>query len=419
MLVSDLFSLSLHNLFLHKIRSLLTSLGIIFGVGSVIAMLAISAGAKKAALSQIEALGIDNIIVYTKSGNTSEVGADESARVLEYGLTGIDLVNIYKMENINRVTTARLLRAKILRGTDPVDVELFWVSPEILEDVNGQMVSGRWLSAPDYENAASVCVIGRNVKRKMFGMGERSVVGKSIVVAGGVFRIVGTFENNADSNLEGFGDLNDTIFIPSSTGLSVFTEYNRVGNQNSSVTHHVEYDVFIVKVLDLNAIDHTARRIGALLGETHDINDWGISVPLNLLRKKEATQNIFTVVMASIAGISLIVGGIGIMNIMLANVYERRKEIGTRRAMGATKADILRQFLIETVFLTIMGGLLGIGLGCGIAVAVTSLSGMPSEISLISMVGSMGISGVIGVVFGTYPAWQAANQNPIEALKAE
>ncbi len=419
MLIRDLFSLSLHNLFLHKIRSLLTSLGIIFGVGSVIAMLAISAGAKKAALSEIEALGIDNIIVYTKDSTAMDSASEESMAVLEYGLTDLDLVNIHKMVNINRVTTARRLRSKVLRGTEQVDVELFWVSPRFVDDVSGQVVKGRWLTPSDYENAESVCVIGRNVKRKMFGMGEQVVIGKTLIVGSGVFRVVGIFENDSDTKIEGFSNLNDAIYIPSTTGLAVYTEYDRTGNQNASVTHHVQYDVFIVKVNDLNVIDHTARRIGALLDETHRIKDWGISVPLNLLRKKEATQNIFTIVMASIAGISLIVGGIGIMNIMLANVYERRKEIGTSRAMGARKADIIRQFLIETVFLTAMGGFIGIALGWGIAFAVTLFSGMPSEVSVLSMVGSMGISAIIGIVFGTYPAWQAANQNPIQALKAE
>ncbi len=415
MLLRDLYSLSLHNLFLHKIRSLLTSLGIIFGVGSVIAMLAISGGAKKAALAQIEAMGIDKIIVYSKSGQT---GAGASM-TLEYGMTHIDLGNIRKMENIQRITTARKVRTTILRGIEPLDVQLFWVSPHFADDVNCRLTKGRWLAPSDYKNAATVCVIGKNVKRKMFGLGEKNVMGKTVRVPGGTFKVVGILENNADTKLEGFNNLNDVIYIPTTTGRGLFSEYSRTGRANAFKVHHVEHDLFIIKVNHLPVIDHTAKRIATLLEKTHQKKDWGISVPLNLLRKKEATQNIFTIVMGSIAGISLIVGGIGIMNIMLANVYERRKEIGTRRAIGAKKRDILFQFLIETVFLTVMGGLIGIGLGFGIAAAVTHFSGMPSDVSMWSVVGSMTISGIIGVVFGTYPAWQAANQNPIQALKAE
>jgi len=377
-------------------------------------MLAISGGAKKAAIAQIEAMGIDKIIIYTKSGQN-----ENNLHILEYGMTRIDRSNIQKMENINRITTAREVHVKIMRGIDPLDIQFFWVSPHFVEDVNCRLIKGRWLAPSDYKNAATVCVIGKNVRRKLFGLGQKEVMGRNILVAGGAFKIVGVLENNSDTKLEGFNSLNDAIYIPSTTGLGLFTEYTRVGIGDAVKIHHVEYDLFIVKVNDLQVIDHTAKRIAALLGKTHKKKDWGVSVPLNLLRKKEATQNIFTIVMSSIAGISLIVGGIGIMNIMLANVYERRKEIGTRRAIGAKKKDILFQFLIETVFLTVLGGLIGIGLGVGIAAAVTHFSGMPSEVSMWSIVGSMTISGIIGIVFGTYPAWQAANQNPIKALKAE
>ncbi|NLX27094.1 MAG: FtsX-like permease family protein [Lentisphaerae bacterium] len=409
----------MHNLFLHKIRSFLTSLGIIFGVGSVISMLAISGGAKKEALAQIDAMGIDKIIVYSKAKEQSNTSSSSSTSVLDYGLNYSDQNNILKMENIKRVTTARRLRTPITKGLETLDIELFWVSLHFQEDVNCDVIKGRWLTPSDFENSSTVCVIGRNVKRKIFGLGEKEIVGKTITVGKSNLKVVGVIENKADTKLEGINNLNDSIFIPSTTGVSIFTEYEMIGSISSATIHHVENDLFIVKVDDLEVIDHTAKRISAFMGRAHKTKDWGISVPLNLLRKKEATQNIFTIVMGSIAGISLIVGGIGIMNIMLANVYERRKEIGTRRAIGARKRDILYQFLIETVFLTILGGLLGIGLGIGIAAAITHFSGMPSEVSVISIVGSMAISGIVGIVFGTYPAWKAANENPIKALKAE
>ncbi|MBN2686094.1 MAG: ABC transporter permease [Pontiellaceae bacterium] len=420
MLLQDLFTLSMHNLFLHKIRSFLTSLGIIFGVGSVISMLAISAGAKKEALAKIDTMGIDKIIVYSKvkeqGGNTSSTS---STSMLDYGLNYSDYDNILKMGNINRVTTARRLRTPITQGLEPLALELFWVSLHFQEDVNCDVIKGRWLRESDFENSRTVCVIGRNVKRKIFGLGENDVIGKTITVGRSTLRIVGIIENKAETKVEGINSLNDSIFIPSTTGVSIFTEYELIGTRTSAAIHHVENDLFIVKVNDLATIDNTAKRISAFMDQAHKTNDWGISVPLNLLQKKEATQNIFTVVMGSIAGISLIVGGIGIMNIMLANVYERRKEIGIRRAMGARKRDILYQFLIETVFLTVIGGLIGIGLGIGIATTITRLTGMPSEVSLLSIVGSMAISSIVGIVFGTYPAWKAANENPIKALNTE
>ena len=419
MLLRDLYTLSLHNLLLHKIRSFLTSLGIIFGVGSVIAMLAISGGAKQAALAQIDAMGIDKIIVYSKAVNQNEGGASNSSFIMEYGLKYSDIANIEKMDNINRITTVRKVRASILKGIEPLDLELFWVSPFFLEDVNCQLIKGRWLNAADYENTATVCVIGRNVKRKLFGLGEQNVLDQLITVDEGTFKVVGVIENNADTKLEGINNLNDSIFIPTTTGQAIYSDYDQLSKGRNFEVHHVEEDMFVVKVDDLEVIDHTAKRISTYLAQAHETKDWGISVPLNLLRKKEATQNIFTIVMGSIASISLIVGGIGIMNIMLANVYERRKEIGTRRAMGARKKDILSQFLIETVFLTVMGGLIGIALGVGLATIITQFSGMPSIISPLSIVGSVGISGIVGIVFGTYPAWKAANQNPIKALKAE
>ena len=182
----------------------------------------------------------------------------------------------------------------------------------------------------------------------------------------------------------------------------------------------VDYDAFLVHVADISCIDDTARRISRFMEKAHkEAKDWEVFVPLEILRQREATQNIFTIVMSSIAGISLLVGGIGIMNIMLANVYERKKEIGTRRALGALKSDIILQFLLETVFLTTVGGLAGVGLGVGIAFAVTFFAVWPVVFSTSAIILSLAISAITGIVFGTYPAWKAAQQNPIDVLRSE
>ena len=210
------------------------------------------------------------------------------------------------------------------------------------------------------------------------------------------------------------------ILIPQTTGRAFYKDYAFYREGRSSKIIRVEFDLFLVKVNDTAYIDNTAKRLSGYLEKTHgDIADWGMVVPFELLKQQEQTQNIFTIVMGSIAGISLIVGGIGIMNIMLASVFERRKEIGTRRALGAQKSDILLQFLIETVFLTSLGGVIGIAVGVGIARTITYYSGMPTVYSWWSIGLSLVISSLVGVIFGTYPAYQAAQQNPITVLRSE
>lgn len=424
MLPGDLFKLAGKNLLLHKVRSILTSLGVIFGVGSVIAMLAISEGAKRMALSQIEAMGIDNIIVSSKrppiegKNETNQQGTFEEP----YGLTRADLGHIEKMDNVLRVAPARNSRLKILRGITRMDLKLIGVGDDFLADSGSTIEQGRWFSPADSHNHLAICVIGSNVKRRMFPLGVANVIGKDLPVDGGRFRfrIVGVMNNDQGSQYPEIGNVNDGIYIPMAVSDQLFDNYSYSANGNSFSILLIDYDLFIVKVRDLKYIDDTSKRISAYLDKTHSkTKDWDIIVPLDLLKQREATQNIFTIVMSSIAGISLIVGGIGIMNIMLASVYERRKEIGTRRALGAQKADILLQFLIETVFLTSLGGIMGILLGVGISRLITIYADMPTVYSWWSIALSLFISSLVGVIFGTYPAWKAAQQNPITVLRAE
>ena len=201
---------------------------------------------------------------------------------------------------------------------------------------------------------------------------------------------------------------------------SIFGKKAYDTSSRNPVVEDVDFDTFIVQVRDVSYIDYTSKRIAAYMSKVHsETKDWTMLVPLDLLKQQEATQNIFTIVMSSIAGISLLVGGIGIMNIMLANVYERRKEIGTRRALGAQKGDIIKQFLFETIFLTSLGGGTGVALGVFIAKMVTLYADMPTAFSIWFIVLALVISAVIGVLFGTYPAWKAAQQNPIEVLRSE
>ena len=263
-------------------------------------------------------------------------------------------------------------------------------------------------------------MIGSNVKRKLFRLGDKEVIGSNIRVETLVLKVIGVLENDNGTNYPELGSPNDMILIPSSTSAALFGNYAYSTESGGVKVTLVDYDVLLVKVAELEHIGNTAKRIGNYLEKTHaKVKDWDLVVPLDLLKQREATQNIFTIVMSSIAGISLIVGGIGIMNIMLASVFERRKEIGTRRALGAQKSDILFQFLIETVVLTTSGGILGILLGVGISQIITMYANMPTVYSWWSMAASLLISSLVGVIFGTYPAWQAAQQNPITVLRAE
>ncbi len=422
MLVRDLFTLSLHNLLLHKVRSILTSLGVIFGVGSVIAMLAISEGAKRTALAQIEAMGIDKIIVFSKRPPVSgKSEGSANASVMErFGLTERDLIHIRRMDNVDRITGVFDARKKVLKGLQRTDIKLLGCDFKFLEDSSARMDKGRWFSPADYKNNSLVCVIGKNVKSKLFTIGNTEIVGSTVRIENAVFKIIGIVDNEYGTQYPEIGGQNDMILIPITTARALYRDYTYyVEGQQHKITR-VEYDLFMVKVADTSYIDNTAKRVSGYLDKTHsDTKDWGMVVPLELLRQREQTQNIFTIVMGSIAGISLVVGGIGIMNIMLASVYERRKEIGTRRALGAQKADILLQFLIEAVFLTSTGGVIGITMGIGIGQTITYYSGMETIYSLWSIILALVISSVTGVIFGTYPAYKAAQQNPITVLRAE
>ncbi|MBE6379512.1 MAG: FtsX-like permease family protein [Lentisphaerae bacterium] len=422
MLPSDALRLSLHNILLHKVRSILTSLGIIFGVGSVIAMLAVSEGAKRAALQQIEAMGIDKIIIYSQKPPPS--GADsQTSRSIQYaesyGLTNIDLVNLQKMDNIKRVTVVRNVRKNVLKGLDRLDVKLVAVTPDFLEDSGSEIESGRWLTPADMKNKQPVCVIGTEARRKLFALGQTDVVGSLLRIDTESYKIVGVLRNDMGTQYPELGTPGNMVFIPYTLSEALFGSFTISKETAVPVVTQIDYDVFIVSVDKLEYIDNTANRVTQYFNTSHSkVKDWDIIIPLDLLKQREATQNIFTIVMSSIAGISLIVGGIGIMNIMLASVYERRKEIGTRRALGAQKGDILFQFLIETVFLTSMGGILGILLGVGISKIITHYANMPTYYSPVSIIAALLISSFVGVLFGTYPAWKAAQQNPIDVLRS-
>jgi putative ABC transport system permease protein len=277
---------------------------------------------------------------------------------------------------------------------------------------------GRWLTDQDGQNQSPVCVLGKDAARVLFGFDDP--MGKTIEVGGALLKVVGLVENRLGARLAGVENLNRLIYMHLEAGNALFGRTHKKFDTRISFERvSIDVDHLYIKVADVNQIENTVARLRTYLQATHEGLDYSIIVPYELLQQEAALQRIFTVVMGSIAAISLLVGGIGIMNIMLANIYERTREIGTRRALGARKRDILIQFLTESVFLTALGGVIGLFLGTTIAWSVSVYAGMRTDVTLISIVASLAVSLLTGVIFGTYPAWQAACLDPIEALRHE
>ncbi|MBQ7731243.1 MAG: ABC transporter permease, partial [Lentisphaeria bacterium] len=320
---TDIVSLSFLNLRLHKTRSLLTSLGVIFGVGSVISMMAISKGAERSALSQIESMGIDKIIIHTKKPHfdttSGSSGSNSVSAVEDYGLDIRDFQFIKTMENVHHITTIRNTRQPITRGETRLDLKLCGVSREFMKDTSCHLTSGRWFNEIDFNNSSTICVIGQNVKRKLFPLGAKDVVGSTIRTGTASYRIVGIIANDNGTSLPEVGSPNEMILIPASTDMAIYGNYaSESQGRRSNKAILVDYDVMLVNVANLEYIDNTSKRLQNYLDKAHaKSKDWDMIVPLDLLKQRERTQKIFTIVMGAIASISLLVGGIGIMNIML------------------------------------------------------------------------------------------------------
>ena len=424
--------LGIRNLLLHKLRSLLTMLGVILGVGSVIAMLAIGEGSKRAALEQIRQLGATNVIIRSlkPSGENSDEDTSSGAaqqsvsRVLEYGLKYSDFERlIATLPTVRRALPIAMVRkdAHYKHRRIP-NARILGTIPEYLEVKNLSVRRGRFLTKPDELVTANVAVLGAGASDRLFNFEDP--LGKSILLGSNAYQIIGILEpqasGNATAGAVGQQNLNNDVYIPLSSVRRRFGELQMILRAGSREYERTQLSEITLTVTDENLVSQTAAMARKLLTMEHRKgDDYEVQVPLELLRQAEHEKRIWNLVLGSIAGIALLVGGIGIMNIMLANVTERTREIGIRRALGAKQFDITVQFLIETTVLSSAGGLLGVVFGIVIPIIVAYLSEIETQLSWWSVLLAFSISAGIGIVFGMYPARRAALLDPIEALRHE
>ncbi len=414
--------LGIKSLLLHKLRSLLTMLGVVFGVASVIAMLAVGEGSKQAALEQIEKLGTNNIIVTSRKSaeSTAAGGAQAGSRVAVYGLNYEDEGRVTAvLPNVSRTVPVRKLPKRASVNGRSVEVTLIGTKPAWFELVRRDLIAGRVLTEHDERTVAPMVVLTDDVARDLLIASH--TIGQPIRIGEKVFTVVGIIQN--EQRIGAAGDTLDSIsdvYIPLSTCRSYFGEIISEERAGESSREVVDLHRLIVEVVDRDQVESSAKVIERLMERLHPAHDYDVSVPLELLRQAKETQRRWNWTLGSIAGISLLVGGIGIMNIMLASVTERTREIGIRRAIGAQRIQIIQQFLTEALLLSINGGVIGLLLGAVILPALITLySELPTDVPVYSIVLSLGISVFVGVVFGLYPAIRAASLDPIEALRHE
>jgi putative ABC transport system permease protein len=409
--------LGILNIWRHRLRSLLTILGIVFGVCSVIAMLAIGEGASYEAQEQIKRLGSQNIIINSVKPPQKEYGNTESSRVSEYGLTYQDAKRIEEtIPNVQVIVPSRAIRADAMRRTKRLDVNAIGTIPIFMQLSNRRLKAGRFFSELETADKKNVCVLSDNLARRLFTM--ENPIGKTIKIKGDSFTVVGIMEQSASANNTNEVSALD-VYIPITTAKSYFGDIIVSTGDGTFNMEEVELHQLIVKISDIGAVMGASKIIREILGRFHKDEDYEVVVPLELLNQAKRTKRIFNIVLGSIAAISLLVGGIGIMNIMLATVTERTREIGIRRALGARRRDIIIQFLIETVLLSGCGGTVGLILGILLPFFITTFAGMETIIRLWSLICAFGISILIGIIFGIYPAYRAAIMNPITALRHE
>jgi putative ABC transport system permease protein len=411
--------LGIEDLLLHKLRSFLTTLGIVFGVGSVVAMLSVGEGASKEAMDQIRKLGSNNIIISSIKSIEEESTSTTHSHMGIYGLTYDDYARVAEtFKAVRKTAPVKLIRKEGRLGERALELRIVGTTPVWFELVQRPVVAGRVLIDSDDDERAPAAVLTEFGARKL--LAAENTIGQSLKIGGDRFEIVGIVksESGQAGNIQ-IPDQEVDVYIPINVARTYFGDITVRMTSGTQERELVELHQMIVQVNSIEDVEPTAKGIEDMLNRFHKKKDYLVSVPLALLRQAEATKRTFNVVLGSIAGISLLVGGIGIMNIMLASVTERTREIGIRRAIGAKRRQIISQFLIETVVLSIIGGLIGIGLGVLVPSLITYFTGMPTVITVASIVLPLVISFGVGIIFGLYPAVRAAKVDPIVALRHE
>lgn len=441
----------------NKVRSLLTALGIIFGVAAVIAMLAIGNGAQQEILAQIKLVGVNNIVIKPIIEQEEEklaenTGAKKEKKKFSPGLTVRDVNSIEQtIPGITRMSPEIILNTYVIRSGIRRSAKLVGIDPAYFDIFSFELQEGQRFNEEQLKIGAPVCVIGNSIKAKFFP--TEDPIGKSIKVGPHWLKIVGVMKERLVSKTSisklGIRDFNMDIYAPLQTVLVRYrnrdivsaealrkeAQKNRGGNfiiigggggdeqseeEELEAKNYHQLDRLVIQVEETNQLQPIAEIISRMLERRHyELVDYEIEIPELLLKQQQRTNDIFNYVLGAIAGISLLVGGIGIMNIMLASVLERIKEIGLRLSIGAKKTDIIQQFLFEAVMISVTGGIIGVILGVSLAFLVSSVADIPTVISFMSIVLSFGVAATVGLIFGIAPARKAANQDPITSLRYE
>jgi putative ABC transport system permease protein len=441
-------SIAVEAILSNKVKSFLTALGIMFGVAAVISMLAIGKGAQQEVLEQIKLVGVNNIII-TPVDQSIEINGDntdsgDKKKKFSKGLHQLDANAILEtIPSVKKVSPVVSMNYHAIKKGKSYPVTLEGVSTDYFEMLNITLDKGKYFSEQHSDKGTPVCIIGDNIRNRFFNQGDP--IGQYIKCGQVWLQVIGTIEKRdftaSASDEMGISSSDNKIIIPIKTMLMRFKDKGAIkpevmdnmagggfvffmgGNpeeeapKTSGKTNN-QLDKIIVQVEETEQLSATADVIKRLMLRRHsDIYDFEVTVPELLLKQQQKTNEIFNIVLGAIAGISLIVGGIGIMNIMLASVWERIREIGTRQAIGASRKDIIVQFLAESTLISISGGLIGILLGVLLAHLIHLMADIKTIVSFISVIIAFGVSATVGIIFGYIPAKSAASQDPVESLR--